>query len=573
MIPLISLVAGTYNRVAMLIRMVESVRREIPRGLSYEIIVVDGGSADNTVSWCQSQPDIHLIEHGGLHGAIRAFCDGAKAARGEYVILANDDIEFKPYSILAALAHLERTPMCGAVAFADNRTSLVHGHGKDYRTEGIGATTPDGQRTMVTYAQVGMFRRALGDTVGWWGADDPVMGQARTYGGDCFLSAGIWEMGYTVDPVPQAQIEDFIAEDGLRAINASIGPRDSGCYYARYPTVQLPRTFKRYPVRDRLRIMHTPVYEAGFPGHMNLEQGMTEALGNYGLAFEWDYLNTPGDLVEYVRAWQPDLLITQIQNAGERMTPYMLASARNACPSMIIVNWNGDAHETGLLSDGVLDLLKYVDLQTTINAKVLPQYAEKGINCAYWQIGYKDPVGELPDMPAYDVLFQGNCYNALRDGLVRLLRSTYVENSRRVIAGIYGNCPTADGNTHYDFAAQRALYQRAKIVIGDTYPSTRAFVSNRLFQALSAGAFMLQQVSDGLDELTGLRDGVHYASWTDLVDLRSKIAYWLPREDERKRIALQGCAFVRANFSYDAQVQKLFEDLLPLIEAKDYVTA
>lgn len=570
---LISVVTGTYNRIASLIRMIESVRREIPRGLSYEIVVVDGGSTDNTISWCKTQTDIRLIEQGQLLGAIRAFCDGAKAARGKYVILANDDITFKRYSILAAVSHLERTPDCGAVAFADNRTSLVTGDGTQYRTEGAGATTADGQRTMVTYAQVGMFRRELGNTIGWWGADDPIMGQARTYGGDNFLSAGIWEAGYTVDPVPQAAIEDYIARDDLRTLNASVGPSDSKCYYTRYPTIQLPRTLQSFPAKDRLRIMCVPVYEARYPGCDNLENGLTEALANYGLAFEWDYLNEPGELAEYARAWQPDLLITQIQGPGERMTPYMLATARNACPSMIVVNWNGDAHEAGLTSPGVLELLKYVDLQTTINAKVLPEYAALGIRAAYWQIGYKDPVGELPDMPAYDVLFQGNCYNQQRDALVKTLRTVYVENNRRLIAGIYGNCPTADGNTHYDFAAQRSLYQRAKIVVGDTYPNTRAFVSNRLFQALAAGAFMLQQVSTDLDAFTGLQDGVHYIGWTDLNDLRQKIIYWLPREDERKQIALQGCAFVRANFSYDAQARKLFEDLLPLIEVKEYATA
>lgn len=572
MIPLISLVTGTYNRVTALIRMIESARREMPRGLSYEIIVVDGGSFDNTITWCKSQPDIRLIEQGQLLGAIRAFCDGAKAAQGEYVILANDDIEFKPCSIIAAVSHLERTPSCGAVAFADNRTSLVHGDGSQYRTEGIGATLPNGQRTMVTYAQVGMFRRELGNAVGWWGADDPVMSKARTYGGDCFLSAGIWERGFTVDPVPQAQIEDYIQNDDLRSVNAVIGPRDSSCYYARYPTVRIPQSFKQYPMSDRLRILHMPVYESGHPGRENVERGMTEALTAYGLAFEWDYLNEPGELVDYVKAWQPDLLITQIQGPGERMTPYMLATARNACPSMIVVNWNGDAHELGLTSPGVLDLLQYVDIQTTINAKVLPEYAALGIRAAYWQIGYKDPVGDLPDMPSYDVLFQGNCYNRHRDALVKTLRTTFIENLQRPSVGIYGNCPSADGNTHYDFAAQRSLYRNAKIVVGDTFPNTRAFVSNRLFQALSAGAFMLQQVSVDLDDFTGLQDGVHYVSWTDLTDLREKIAYWLPREEERARIARQGCAFVRANFSYDAQVRKLFNDLLPMLE-DEYATA
>jgi len=55
--------------------------------------------------------------------------------------------------------------------------------------------------------------------------------------------------------------------------------------------------------------------------------------------------------------------------------------------------------------------------------------------------------------------------------------------------------------------------------------------------------------------------------------LHEKIDYWLSREDERKQIALRGCTFVRANFSYDAQVHKLFTDLLPLIKVGEYEPA
>jgi glycosyltransferase involved in cell wall biosynthesis len=563
---LISLVTGTFNRCDSLAHMIESARREIPRGLTYEIVVVDGGSTDDTLAWCKRQPDIRLIEHGELRGAIKAFCDGARAAQGEYVLLANDDVIFKPCSILAALAHLERTSTCGAVAFADNRTSLVHGDGKQYRVEGMGATTADGQAVMVAYAQVGVFRKTLGDLAGWWGDTDPIMSQARTYGGDNYLSSRIWEMGYTVDPVPQAVVEDRIRRDGLRDSNASSGPRDSSLYYQRYPTVQLPAALVDAQPAERLRIMHLPVYESGYPGKRNREAGLTEALAEYGLAVEWDYLNENADLIELVRAWQPDLLITQIQGVG-RITPYQLASMRNAVPGLVIVNWNGDIHEPGLLSPGVIDLLRYVDLQTTVNARVLEEYERQGILAAYWQIGFKDPVDPVPDVPAYEVLFAGNCYNVERDFLVRSLRALRIDGYRQPYLGIYGNCRGANGNSHYSFAMQRALYQSATITIGDTFPGGYAYVSNRVFQALSSGAFMLQQRSEGLEAFTGLKAGLHYAEWTDLADLEAKIAFWLRPEqaDARHQIAQEGQRFVRANFSYPAQARKLFTDLLPMI--------
>jgi spore maturation protein CgeB len=374
-------------------------------------------------------------------------------------------------------------------------------------------------------------------------------------------------MGYSVDAVDQCVVEDHIVRDDMRSYNAMIGPADSGYYYARYPTVHIPAKQAVFPVQTKLRIMHLPVYEWTFPGRMNKEKGLTEALANYGLAIELDYLNETCDLIEVVRAWQPDLLIMQIQGTGSKMTPYILASMRNACPNTVVVNWNGDIHEAGLVSDGVIALLRYVDLQTTINAKVLPVYEKLGINAAYWQIYFKEPVLPLPDMPAYEVLFSGNCYDDRRTKLVSDLRNTRHPNTRPVNLGVYGNCAYADGNTHYNFSAQASLYQKAKIVVGDTFPGGEGFVSNRLFQVLGNGGFLLQQHSPRLDELTGLQAGTHYAEWTTNKALKEKIMYWLKPENDEKRqeIARQGCEFVRSCYSADAQVRKLFTELLPRI--------
>lgn len=543
--------------------MIQSVRSQLPKNFPYEIIVVDGGSSDGTQDYVVAQHDCKLIQHGSLLGAIKAFGDGARAASGQYVLLANDDITFKPFSILAALAHLEHTPTCGAVAFADNRTSKVTGNGQDYRTEGIGATTPDGQKTMVTYAQVGLFRKWLGDQCGWWGDQDPIMSKARTYGGDSYLSARIWEAGYSVDPVYLAVVEDHIVRDALRQFNARLGPKDGSYFYERFKTVKLPALPATVDDSERLLILHLPIYEQGYPGRRNKEAGLTEALQEYGLTIEWDYLNEPVDLIQLVRAWQPHLLITQIQGVG-RITPYMLASFKHYLPSLTIVNWNGDAHEEGLISPKVLELLKYVDLQTTVNAKVLPFYAEHGIKAAYWQIGYKDPVDPLPVTPAHEVLFQGNCYNTDRDNLIMTLKT--IRPSLNL--GLYGNCRGSAGNSHYSFAMQRALYSRATITVGDTFHGTEAFVSNRVFQALSSGAFLLQQYSKNLEQYTGLKPGIHYVEWTSLADLRAKILHWIKPSQTaaRQKISRAGCQFVRENFSYPAQVRKLFQLLSNILE-------
>jgi len=557
---LISIVSGTYNRLSHLRGMIESVRAQIPRHIDYEIVIVDGGSTDGTIDWLRKQSDVRLLEHGALRGAIKAFCDGAEIARGDYVVMANDDIEFHPLSLMRAVAYLETHRTCGGVAFADNRISKMTEH-TGYRTASMPAVSPSGESIGVVYAQVGMFRRWLGEKVGWWGADDPIMRKALTYGGDNYLSSRCWELGYSIDAVEGCTVEDLIPRDNLRAINTARGRQDGETYYHRFPRgprIQLhPKTAN--PQRERMRIVAMPIYEPRFPGRENKEYGLSESLAKTGLCWEIDFVNEDFNLPAIIGAWQPHVLITQIHAVNE-ITVDLLKSARRTKPDIVIVNWNGDAHEKGLIAPSILEVLREVDLQTVVNAAVLPVYKKEGIPAAYWQIGYKDPaflhVGECP---AHEVLFLGNCYNAEREALVAALQESEAE------VALYGSCPGAIGNTHYDFAKSRALYERCTIAISDTFPNTEAFVSNRLFQALSAGAFVLQQYSPRLDEFNGLVAGEHYIEWRTLDELKTLIAEWRQPEcaERRKAIAESGKAYVRAHFNYDAQVRKLW-NLLPV---------
>ena len=92
----VSVVSGTFNRLPYLKKMVRSVRDSCAavEGFRHELVLVDGGSTDGTLEWLRGQPDVRLVEHGDLKGAVKAFNDGAHAARGQYIIMANDDIEF-----------------------------------------------------------------------------------------------------------------------------------------------------------------------------------------------------------------------------------------------------------------------------------------------------------------------------------------------------------------------------------------------------------------------------------------------------------------------------------------------
>lgn len=558
--PIISLVSGTYNRRISLSRMVNSFRANIPRGIPYEIVLVDGGSTDSTIEWAKQQPDVKLIEQGALLGAIKAFDAGAYAAVGEYVLLANDDVIFAENSVIPALTHLEDNPLCGAVAFQDDRPSP--GYEAGFKVQYITVLHKRKQVNAV-YAQVGLFRRWLGNEALWWGSADPIMGSGHTYGGDNYLSARIWELGYTVEAIEAAKVFDTVEPDDLREHNYKQEQHNPGIYYKRYPTPPVipPAPVIENPQGERLRVLYMPIYEAGYQMQQLGKRGLREALQRFGLVYEIDYVNTKYNLPAAVKAFQPHLLFTQA-HAPDSIPIKYIAAAREACPEMVVVNWNGDVYTHGLTTPEMIAYLQHFDIQLVVNDSVLSEYRANGINAAYWQVAY-EPVDDnnLPPMPAHDVVFLGNAYSKPRQQLGQML-----QNMQGVNVGLYGRgWKWGNGDTTYNFPAGASLYRNAKIAIGDNqYQDQRGFVSNRLFEALAGGAFLLHQTIPGLEDLTGLVDGVHYVSWTDLNDLQRKIQYWLQtrREQKRAEIAAVGRAFVRQYHSFDVRV----DELLRLLE-------
>lgn len=229
----ISLFAPTANRLRYLQNMVRSARLFMPVDCTYEIIIVDGGSTDGTLEWCRQQPDIVLIEHGELKGTVKAFTDGGKASRGTYAVMCNDDTEFMPGALAAAKAWLDARSTCGCVAFAYDMPS----HPGQFVVGKHTFQKPNGQISEQNFANMGMYRTALGNAVGWCGADDPDFG-ARSYGSDSYLSVRVWEAGYTIDEVDGATVRDWDVHDTLKAVNQwppDMNNPDTQKFYQRYP--------------------------------------------------------------------------------------------------------------------------------------------------------------------------------------------------------------------------------------------------------------------------------------------------------------------------------------------------
>lgn len=90
--PLVSIVIPVHNKVAMSFHCLASLNLA-PNEASFEVIVVDDGSSDETLYLDQVCKGLRIIRNETAQGFVRACNRGAAAARGEYIVLLNNDTE------------------------------------------------------------------------------------------------------------------------------------------------------------------------------------------------------------------------------------------------------------------------------------------------------------------------------------------------------------------------------------------------------------------------------------------------------------------------------------------------
>jgi GT2 family glycosyltransferase len=114
--PDLSIVVVSYNTRELLGACLRSVAATV-REHTYEVIVADNGSIDNSVQLLQRDwPDVRLLELGANLGFARANNRAIAVSRGRQVLLLNSDTEVLPGAIDALVAFLDVTPHAGVSA-------------------------------------------------------------------------------------------------------------------------------------------------------------------------------------------------------------------------------------------------------------------------------------------------------------------------------------------------------------------------------------------------------------------------------------------------------------------------
>ena len=567
----LSIVTGTYNRLPLLQAMLESCRKSVGN-LEYEIILVDGGSTDGTLTWVRGEKNVRLIEQGELLGAVKAFHAGIKIAKGEYVALLNDDIEVEGNSLRTAVDHLENNPQVGQIAFYHR-----------YMRRAGGTAPPQIQGAFdYIYGQCTVLRKWLGDQAGWWG-------DYHTYAGDTQLSLMLWVMGHEVVALEGCVVTDREHNDQLRTINNERGRpdgrvdhSDSIVFMDRWRAIMpkiAPKRDKWQPVtgpwlsqKAQRGILRTLRYKITPPGWIQ-RTGMIRAFARLGVARQINQTS----LIEHIglRAFQdsvvrecerfcPDLVIFQA-HGDDNVQLDTIRYLRERCDQTIFANFLGDLHYP--LGKFDFEVSKAVHCQLMISPTHFEEYRKNGANnVAWWPIGYEPEYAAVtrPENPTGpDVIFMGNSYR----GSARFPESTRRHQTAEEFAksglnfalfGLNWQGVRAQVTQNMDKHSECArLYAEAKMTFSISQSSTHwGYSSDRLYCAAATGVPVLVQRFAGMEE-HGFIPGENCLTFTEPQEAVQVAREWLKKPRELWELGMRGREMVLERHNYDRRAEQL----------------
>ncbi len=117
MLPFTSIIVPTYNGKALLATCLPALRAQSYPADRYEVIVVDDASSDGTAAYLASDfPAVRVVALAQNSGFIAACNAGVAVARGEILVLLNNDTEAEAGWLAALVDALQQHPQAGSAA-------------------------------------------------------------------------------------------------------------------------------------------------------------------------------------------------------------------------------------------------------------------------------------------------------------------------------------------------------------------------------------------------------------------------------------------------------------------------
>lgn len=178
------------------------------------------------------------------------------------------------------------------------------------------------------------------------------------------------------------------------------------------------------------------------------------------------------------------------------------------------------------------------------------EFAELGIKKITLRQGIYEPEAILYDRKKVnDIIFVGNDVFKTRVKMLKTLENHYDSKFKR-----FGHTP----GTIVRNLPLNELYASTKVVVGDSQPSPK-YWSNRLYETLGRGGFLLHPKVEGIEE--EFIDGVHLVLYDrdNMGDLISKIDYYLAHDEEREKIRKAGFELVKSKYTYKDRCKELMK--------------
>lgn len=151
---MISCILGSKDRLSKLKVLFESIMKEYKNaGIEPDVIVIDGGSAQDVIEFLKSQPGTTILKENMMHGVTRAYNRGFRLAKYPYVTWLSDDQRLEPGFFVNAISHIKELGQ------------------NDFMGISMNNNDGGGFRTYKTATPVGVCSKSMMKRVDFWSED------------------------------------------------------------------------------------------------------------------------------------------------------------------------------------------------------------------------------------------------------------------------------------------------------------------------------------------------------------------------------------------------------------------
>lgn len=265
------------------------------------------------------------------------------------------------------------------------------------------------------------------------------------------------------------------------------------------------------------------------------------------------------ELIRVNREIQPDIVFFQYQTDGV-INPATFTQIKTDNPNGWVVNYTGDVRHP--LPNHYVATGKVVDCTLFCNYTDVWEARRQGINAEFLQYGI-DPEIYYPSEPTTtspEIVFCGNNYvNQFPLSIKRAQMVDYLKREYGNRFGVYGtNWGSHEtGNLMGHQKAEADVYRACKIAINFSHFDYERYSSDRMFRLMASGALCMTHRYAGLH--LDFESGENVVAWDTFEHLKAQIDFYLQNDEERKRIAKNGCELVHRTHTFDAMIENLIK--------------